>query len=81
MPSHSHTLSGDSTAEDNNYTPGSTLMAEGSTVRGTYSYTTQTAGSGETHSHTISAEAAHANNLLQLAMVIKLYTSDQIINQ
>lgn len=63
MPSHSHVLSGDSTAEDNNYTPGSTLLAEGSIVRGTYSLTTQTAGSGETHSHTISAEAAHTHSV------------------
>lgn len=63
IPAHTHTISGNTTAEDNNYTAGSTMMAEGSIVRGTFSYTTSSVGTGATHNHTIGTDGAHSHTI------------------
>lgn len=63
IPSHTHSLTGNTTAEDNNYTPGSTLMAEGSIVRGTYNLTTTATGEGATHNHTIGTDGSHSHTI------------------
>lgn len=68
MPSHTHTWSGTSTSEDNNYTAGTNWLREGSTVNSSsFTVTTTATGEGATHNHTISAEAAHTHTINSVA--------------
>lgn len=65
MPAHSHTWSGLSTSEDNNYTAGTTrYLKEGSTVNsGSFSETTNSVGGGQAHSHTIGTDGSHTHTI------------------
>lgn len=67
IPAHTHTWSGLSTSEDNNYTAGTTrYLKEGSTANaGTFTETTSSVGSGEVHTHTISQDGEHAHALIE----------------
>jgi microcystin-dependent protein len=65
MPAHTHTWSGLSTSEDNNFTAGATrYLKEGSTVNsGSFTETTSSVGSGEAHSHTIGTDGTHTHTI------------------
>jgi microcystin-dependent protein len=64
MPSHTHTWSGTSTSEDNNYTAGSNWLREGSTVNNAaFTVTTTATGEGATHNHTIDTDGAHSHTI------------------
>lgn len=66
IPAHSHTWSGVSTSEDNNYTAGpSKYLKEGSTANNaSFTETTSNTGGGLGHTHTISTEGEHAHSLI-----------------
>jgi microcystin-dependent protein len=64
MPSHTHTWTGTSTSEDNNYTAGSNWLREGSTVNNaSFTVTTTATGEGATHNHTISSDGTHTHTI------------------
>lgn len=64
MPSHTHSWSGTSTSEDNNFTAGTKYLKEGSTVNNaSFTETTTSVGSGESHDHTITAEGDHTHTI------------------
>lgn len=65
MPAHTHTWSGLSTSEDNNFTAGTTrYLKEGSTANaGSFTETTSSVGGGEAHTHTISTDGTHSHTI------------------
>lgn len=64
IPSHTHTWSGTSTSEDNNYTAGTNYLREGSTVNSSsFTVTTTASGEGAAHSHTISSDGSHTHTI------------------
>ncbi len=64
IPSHTHTWSGTSTSEDNNFTAGSNWLREGSTVNNaSFTVTTTATGEGATHNHTVSTDGAHTHTI------------------
>lgn len=67
IPAHTHTWSGLSTSEDNNFTAGTTrYLKEGSTVNaGSFTETTSSVGGGQGHTHTISQDGEHAHALIE----------------
>lgn len=65
LPAHTHTWSGTSTSEDNNYTAGATkYLKEASTANNaSFTETTSSVGSGEAHTHTIGTDGAHSHTI------------------
>lgn len=64
MPSHTHTWTGTSTSEDNNYTAGSNWLREGSTVNNaSFTVTTTATGEGAAHTHTIGTDGSHTHTI------------------
>lgn len=65
MPSHTHTWSGQSTSEDNNFTAGATrYLKEGSSANlASFTETTTAAGEGAAHNHTIGTDGSHAHTI------------------
>lgn len=65
IPAHTHSWSGTSTSEDNNYTAGATkYLKEASTANNaSFTETTTSVGSGESHNHTITAEGNHTHTI------------------
>lgn len=68
IPSHTHTWSGTSTAEDNNYTAGSNWLREGSTVASSsFTVTTTATGEGAAHNHSITTDGSHTHTINSVA--------------